>query len=322
LVYDPGPRVSALLLSIVVPLLDEAENVAHLHERLCAVAARLDRDVELVLVDDGSTDDTHARLAALRERDPRVKVVRLSRNFGGHGALLAGFSCARGDHAVVLSADLQDPPELIVELCARAAQGFDVVWASREKRDDPYLSVIFSRVYNKLMQRIALPNFPEQGFDFALISRQVVNVLLERREPNTSIFGQILWAGFPQSSVPYARVARKTGRSKWTFWKKVKLAIDSFVSFSYVPIRAISVLGFLCSGLGAAAAIALGLRCWREGAIEGWAVVLVAVLLVGGAQILTLGVLGEYLWRALDQARGRPPFIIASTLGVEEARRP
>ncbi len=306
------------LLSIVVPLLNEAENLEPLHGRLSEVAARLDRDVEFVFVDDGSTDDSYARLLQLRQKDPRVCAIKLSRNFGSHGACLAGFTRARGDHAVILAADLQDPPELLLDLLKAADAGHEVVWANRESRDDPSLTVLFAGAYNQIMRKIALPNWPQNGFDFVLVSRRVLEVILSRRERNTSLFGQILWAGFPQTSVAYHRLARRVGRSKWTFGKKLKLAIDSFVSFSYVPIRFISLLGLVSAALGAVyAALVVERRLVNGIPVEGWASLMVAVMVLGGAQLLMLGVIGEYLWRTLDEVRGRPPFIVADTAGFE-----
>jgi dolichol-phosphate mannosyltransferase len=306
------------LLSIVVPLLNESENLDALHQRLGAAADALDRDVELIFVDDGSTDDSFAHLQAIRARDPRARVVRLSRNFGSHGACLAGFTMAKGDHAVILTADLQDPPELLPEFLRAADAGHDVVWGSREQREDPATTVFFSKMYNGMMRKIALPNWPPNGFDFVLISRRVLDVLLARRERNSSIFAQILWAGFPQTSISYTRAARRAGRSKWTLGKKVKLAIDSFVSFSYVPIRLISFLGLAFAVLGALyAAFVLGARLLGGVAIGGWASLMIVVLVIGGTQLVMLGILGEYLWRTLDEARGRPPFIVAESVGFE-----
>jgi polyisoprenyl-phosphate glycosyltransferase len=308
------------LLSVVVPLLNEAENLDALHGRLAEVADKLDRDVELIFVDDGSTDGSFAKIQELRARDPRVCAVKLTRNFGSHGACLAGFAQARGDHAVILAADLQDPPDLLIELLAAADRGHDVVWAKRESRQDPAATVLFAAVYNRVMRRIALPNWPERGFDFVLLSRRVLEVVLRRRESNTSLFGQILWAGFPQTSVAYSRMQRRAGRSKWTFGKKLKLAIDSFVGFSYVPIRLISLLGLGSALLGAAYAAFVVFRRLTSGIpVEGWTSLMVVVLILGGVQLLMLGVLGEYLWRTLDVARGRPPFIVAEAIGFQES---
>jgi dolichol-phosphate mannosyltransferase len=308
------------LLSVVVPLLNEAENLEAVHARLAEVAATLSCDVEMVFVDDGSSDGSFAKLNELRARDGRVCPIRLARNFGSHGACLAGFARARGDWAVIVAADLQDPPELIQQLVAQAEAGHDVVWARRERRDDPASTLFFAGLYNRMMRRIALPNWPERGFDFVLVSRRVLDELLSRRESNTSLFGQILWLGFPQTSVAYERVARRAGRSKWTLGKKLKLAIDSFVGFSYVPIRVISLVGLFLAIAGAIYAGFIAVRRLYSGIpVEGWASLMVVVLVLGGVQLLMLGVLGEYLWRTLDQTRGRPPFVVAEAIGFEES---
>lgn len=304
------------LLSIVVPLLNEEDNLKPLHARLSKVADGLDRHVEFIFVDDGSTDGSVRVLEELSKADDRVRVLALSRNFGSHGACLAGFTYARGDHVVILTADMQDPPELLPEFLARCEAGSDVVWGSREQREDPGVTVFFSRMYNLLMRKVALPNWPREGFDFVMISRRVLDAILARTERNTSLFGQILWAGFSQTSVPYKRVARKSGRSKWTLSKKIKLAIDSFVSFSYFPVRLISVMGLLFALAGAAYAIFILFNRFSHGiTIEGWASLMVVLLVVGGTQLVMLGVIGEYLWRTLDESRGRPPFIVAETKG-------
>ena len=307
------------LLSIVIPLLNEEQNLRPLHQRLAAVASTLDRDVEFIFVDDGSSDRSAAVLKELGAEDSRVRSLSLSRNFGSHGAILAGFSYARGDHAVILTADLQDPPELLPELLARCEAGYDVVWGSREQRDDPWLTVVFSEMYNRLMRRVALPNWPQHGFDFVVVSRRVIEVITSRQERNTSLFGQILWAGFPQTSVPYTRSARRSGKSKWTLSKKIKLAIDSFASFSYVPVRLISVLGFPFAVCGAAyATFVLTMRFTHGVTITGWASLMVVLLVVGGTQLVMLGIIGEYLWRTFDETRGRPPFIISEATGFEK----
>jgi len=315
-----APRPS---LSIVIPLLNEAENLEALHARLGEVAATLDRPVELVFVDDGSTDDSFKVLLALRAKDPRVHVVRFTRNFGSHSAVLAGFRFATSTHVTVLAADLQDPPELLRELVRAADQGSDIVWASRTKRDEPWLGLQFSKLYNRLMRWMALPNWPREGFDFVVASRRVLDVVLAHDERNTSIFARILWTGFPQTSVPFERSARRAGRSKWTFAKKVKLAIDSAVSFSFLPIRFMSILGLVFASLGGLyAAITVARRIFLGNPVEGWASLMVVTLVLGGVQLMMLGIVGEYLWRALDEARGRPSFVVAESIGFEPPAPP
>ena len=301
-------------LSIVVPLLNEAENVVALHARLDAVGASLGRALELVFVDDGSTDASFERLAELAKRDPRVRVVRLSRNFGSHGACLAGLAHSTGDHAAILAADLQNPPELLASLLAEAAKGHDVVWAARRagKRG---LDTIPAALYYALLKR-TFPNLPPGGVDFFLVSRRAIAALLERRVTNTSIFFELLWSGFPQTTVFYERAERQTGRSKWTLRKKIKLFVDTFVSFSDLPVRFMTLAGVFCAvaGVLTAALVAVLVALGRI-PLSGWSVVLVAGLLLGGAQMLMLGILGEYVWRTLSDARQRPPYIVQETVG-------
>lgn len=309
------------LLSVVVPVLNEAENVEALWARLSAAGKTLDRDVEFIFVDDGSTDESFALLSALAETEPQVRCVSLSRNFGSHGACLAGFERAKGDHVVILTADLQDPPELLPKFLEAADEGYDVVWGQRTRRDDPKITLFFSLAYNRLMQKIALPNWPEQGFDFVLVSRAIVDFVVTRRERNTSLFGQILWAGYKQKCVPYTREARKRGKSKWTLGKKIKLAVDSFASFSYVPIRLISMLGFVCAIAGSGYGLFIFSQRLLGGiVVGGFAALMMVTLVLGGCQLVMLGVIGEYLWRTFDDVRGRPPFIVAGEVGFDRKK--
>jgi polyisoprenyl-phosphate glycosyltransferase len=310
----------ARLLSVVVPVFNEAENLEAFHHRLAAVADGLDRDVELIFVDDGSTDGSYACLEALHARDRRVRLVRLSRNFGSHSACLAGFAHARGDHAVILSADLQDPPELIVDLLGAAERGHDVVLGTREQRDDPWSTRVLAGLYHRTMRRIAMPTWPKEGFDFMLASRRALDVLLSRSERNTSVFGEILWSGFAQTTVPYHRAERRAGRSKWTAGKKLKLVIDACVAFSYLPIRAISVIGAACLAVGVVVAGVVVARFASGSPVHGWTVLLAALLGVGGIQIILLAIVGEYVWRAVDEVRGRPPFVVTDLVGFDEPR--
>lgn len=306
------------LVSVIIPMLNEEENLAALHGRLCNVANQFNRDVEWIFVDDGSTDASVAVLTRLRQIDPRIQIIKLSRNFGSHGACLAGFTYANGDHAVVLSADLQDPPEQIIELLRVADSGYDVVMGSREQRDEPALTIAASNIYNKVMRRIAMPNWPERGFDFMLVSRPVIDVLVAAPERNVSIFGRILWSGFRQTTISYNRGKRQAGHSKWTFGKKIKLAIDSAVAFSYLPIRLMSLVGLLCAALGLVyAMIVVGARLIYGTPTQGWASLMIVVLLLGGVQMVMLGVIGEYVWRGLDEIRRRPPFIVADRIGFQ-----
>jgi len=313
-----------MILSIVVPLLNERENLPILYQSLDEVGrgALKDVDLEMVFVDDGSQDGSYQFLCELARSDPRVRVIKLSRNFGSHGAVLAGFHHASGDYVTILAADLQDPPADLPRLLERAQAGYDVVWAVRAQRNDPALSVALARIYYFIMRKVALPNYPPQGFDFVLLSRRVIDSVFNRAERNTSLFGQVVWAGFPQTSIEYEKAARRKGRSKWTFGKKVKLAIDSMVSFSYLPIRTISLMGISVFFVGLLYAGFIVFHRLTSGApVEGWASLMVAVLLLSGFQMLMLGVIGEYLWRTLDEARLRPPYLVAESQGMPVGSR-
>jgi polyisoprenyl-phosphate glycosyltransferase len=299
-------------VSFVVPVYHNATTLHALHARLTTVAdGGQVGDAEFVFVDDGSADDSFAVLQRLAAADPRVRVVKLSRNFGSASAITAGLAHARGDCAAVIAADLQDPPEVVARFVAEQRKGFDVVLGARSGRDDPLLTRLFAAVFYALFRRFALPAMPPQGFDCFLATRRVYRLLVETATPNAYLAGQLLWLGFPRSVVEYERVARGGGRSMWTFWRKVRYFIDSFVSFSYAPIRAASMLGLALAALGFLYALVIvGFRVVFGYPVEGWAALMVAVLLLGGAQLTVLGVLGEYLWRTLDANRRRPPFIV------------
>jgi polyisoprenyl-phosphate glycosyltransferase len=309
-----------LTISVIIPAYNEAANIPVLCERLSAVAATMPGyRLEFLFVDDGSKDATPETVAKLHLRDSRVKGVRFSRNFGSHAAGLAGLMEAKGDVMVILAADLQDPPELLPDMLAKIEQGFDVVAAVRNQRDDSWLTVRLANTYHRLMRRYAIPNWPVHGADVFMFTRQVAETVIRWRQKNTSIFAQLVWVGFRQASVPYIRDRRQSGRSKWTFARKVKLLIDSFVSFSFSPLRAISYSGMVFSALGLAyAAFIVAKKLVYGVPVQGWASLMVVLLVVSGFQLLMLGVIGEYLWRVADEVRGAPSFVIHSRLGMND----
>lgn len=313
---DARPRVDGetqtTRLSVIIPFLNEADSIPTLYERLSEVAGTLvQAEMELVLVDDGSTDASVEVIRSLPSTGPPIRLVRLSRNFGSHAALAAGVAHAQGDLLTFLSADLQDPPELLLEMIEKSRSGYEIVWATRASRQDPWPTKVLSRVYYSLMRRYALPQMPMGGIDVCLVDRRVVDSLGSLQERNSNIFNLLMWSGFSQCFVPYHRAERKAGRSKWTMGKKLKLAIDSFVAFSFLPIRLLSGVGVLISLAGLAWASFVVARTFLYGSpVEGWASLLSAVLIFSGVQCLMLGVLGEYLWRALDAARNRPQYIV------------
>jgi dolichol-phosphate mannosyltransferase len=305
--------------SVVVAAFNEEGNLPLLYDRVLALDwAALGLAPEFVFVDDHSRDRTPAILRELAARDPRVKVLRFSKNFGSHKAFTAGLENATGDAAVILAADLQDPPETIPLLVAKWRAGAKVVWAEREERAGESVGTkFFSRLYWHLMRRYAEVEPPKKGADFLLVDRRVLEVLRASPEKHTSLLSLIQWMGFTQDSISYVKQERHSGRSKWTLRKKLKLAVDSFVSFSYFPIRVMSLVGFLFAFTGFIYAVFVAVRAVFYGSpVQGWPALMCAVLIVGGVQLVMLGVLGEYLWRAFDETRGRPRFIIEERINL------
>jgi dolichol-phosphate mannosyltransferase len=308
-------------ISVLVPVYNEETNIQPFYNALGASIAGFDVDFELIFVDDGSSDQTFHLIGELARRDRRVKALRFSRNFGSHAALTAGLRYAGGDAAIMISADLQDPPDLIGLFIERWQQGYHVVWGVRERRDDPWLKKTLAHLFYRFLRRVALRNYPLHGMDCGLLDRQVVDALKHFHEINRVLPTLVVWAGFRQTQVPYHRRARHTGSSKWSLGQRIKAAIDVITSFSYLPIRSMSYLGLIVSLLGFIYAIFLIVRpvFFGLGSPE-WSLVLVAILLLGGVQLLMLGVVGEYIWRISEQGRGRPLYIIMEQIGFETTK--
>jgi dolichol-phosphate mannosyltransferase len=315
-----------VLLSVVIPVYFNAESLAPLWQALEAALEQLPEGLrwEVVFVDDGSGDGSFAELERLhRETGGRVRVARLTRNFGQVAAILAGLQLARGDACVVLSADLQDPPALIPEMARRWNGGaVKIVLATRAAREDGALARWASRAFYRLMRRYAVPNMPEGGFDFFLIDRRVVNIVNALDEKNTFIQGMILWTGFPPEMIPYTRRKRPRGRSRWTLSGKIKYFIDGFVTYTVAPIRLITLVGLTVSLLSFGyAALILVLRLLWGLPVEGWAPTMISILGLSGVQLVMLGIIGEYLWRNYHETRKRPNFVVDSVLEAPEERR-
>jgi polyisoprenyl-phosphate glycosyltransferase len=305
----PVPNNEPVLptISVVTAFYNEAENLPLFRERVTALLETLPARGEIVLLDDHSNDASPAIAKRWAAEDARVKYIRLSRNSGSHVAFSAGLRYAAGDCAVLLAADLQDPPETVPQLLERWHEGSDVVWAVRIAREgERWSTKALAAGYYWLMRRVALPDMPAKGADFLLVDRKVIDAYNEIAEKNTSILAMILWMGFQQSFVPYVKQARHGGRSKWTITKKLKLFVDSLVSFSYAPIRIMSLAGSCMALAGFAYALFVVV-----GRLAGWVqtgtgfAALMTVLLVGqGTTMIMLGVLGEYVWRTYDESRG------------------
>ena len=304
-------------LSVVIPVYYNENNLPPLYETLqTELFRKTTLEYELIFVDDGSGDNSYSVLQALQKSDEKIKLVKLSRNFGSHVAVLAGLSHCTGDCATVISADLQDPPEMILEMIEKWNEGNKVVLAVREDREEPLMQKAFSNTYYKLMQKFALPNMPNGGFDCFLIDRAVIDILKNIEEKNTTLMGQIIWCGFKTEKIYYTRRERKIGKSRWTLAKKIKLFMDSFISFSYAPIRIMSALGVLISFASFVfGGVILIEKVFYGISVEGWSSLMLVVLFVSGMQMIMLGLLGEYLWRAFDASRDRPTFIIDEKVG-------
>ncbi|MCY4540267.1 MAG: glycosyltransferase family 2 protein [Chloroflexi bacterium] len=311
------------LFSIVVPVYHNASSLGDLLAELQAVADKNpEDDFEFIFVDDGSADDSFAVLEKLADRAPQMKVVKLSRNFGSNPAIMAGMSQASGDAVAAIAADLQDPPALLHDMIELWRGGHKVIIAARRGRQDPFPTSLLSDVFYRLFRRYAIKTMPERGFDFFLIDRQVCALINDIQENNAYLMGLILWLGFDPYVLYYDRQTRKQeyGQSMWSLKRKLKYFVDSFVAFSYFPIRLASALGLLFSMLGLLytlwviyARLALGI------AAEGWASLMIVVLIAAGVQMLILGIVGEYMWRSLDETRRRPRFIIEKIIENERA---
>lgn len=311
---EPGEGTSRRLVSVVVPALDEADNVPGLIARYAELAAAHSRyDFELVVVDDGSVDGTADLVLSLAHPDQRVTVVQLSRTFGSHYAISAGLAKCSGDAAVVLGADLQEPPSLVAEFLAGWEAGHQVVWGVRRSRTGrSRAQELASKTFSLLFARYAnLANYPPEGPSGVLVDRSVIDELRRLPEHNRNVLALIAWLGFSQTRVEYDQVARRHGTSRWTKRKMVKLAVDSLIQFSSMPLRACTFTGIGVALAGAIYAVFLVARALAG--VEtpsGWPTVLVILLLLGGIQLTVIGVMGEYLWRAVEETRGRPLYVI------------
>lgn len=298
-------------LSIIIPVYFNEMNLEDLYNDLHVKVLSKVNDYELIFVDDGSEDKSYEIIQNLKSKDKKIKSLKLSRNFGSHAAILAGLNECTGDCAVMKTADLQEPSEILLEMYEKWEKGNNVVLAIRQDRNDSLIGNFFSNMYYLLMRKFVLKNMPLGGFDCFLIDRKVIEVLRIMDEKNTSLMGQILWAGFKSDKIYYSRLKREKGKSRWTLKKKIKLVIDSVLSFTYLPIRVMTSVGlifFLVSVLWALYIVYLKLNSGIE--LEGWTTLMVFNLFSSGLILLTLGIIGEYLWRNYDATRNRPTYII------------
>lgn len=305
--------------SFVIPVLNEQDTLDELHRRLSIVMDQLDGPSEVVLVDDGSTDASFEAMAGLAARDPRFRALRLSRNFGHQIALSAGLDHARGNAVVLMDADLQDPPEVVPELARKWREGFDVVYAVRDERvGESRVKLRTASWFYRVLGRMSEVDIPFDAGDFRLVDRRVVDSVLSMPEHHRYLRGMFAWVGFDQVGVHYTREARFAGTTKFSFAKMLSFATDGIVSFSTVPLRMAITLGFVVSGLSfVVAVVSLVAKFGGLEVVPGWASLLAVIGLLGGVQLMVLGVMGEYLARIHDEVKQRPLYLLRDELGGE-----
>jgi glycosyltransferase involved in cell wall biosynthesis len=320
--FEPRPaqpdRGTRKLLSVVIPCYNESANIEPLFARLFPVLDTLSMDWEVVCVNDGSSDDTLDKLVAVHAREPRVRVVDLSRNFGKEAALSAGLSTAEGDAVIPMDADLQHPPELLPDLVARWREGFDVVIAIRQARTGQSTgNRLGAKVFYWLFDRMSEVPLPREAGDFRLLDRIVVDVINRMPERTRFMKGIFAWVGFRQTTIPYVQGERASGDTKWGFFKLLRFSLVGLTAFSTFPLRVWSLIGGVVSALAFCYIVIRLLRTAVYGIdVPGYESIIVTVLFLGGVQLLTLGIIGDYLGRVFDEVKGRPLFIVRSVHGT------
>jgi glycosyltransferase involved in cell wall biosynthesis len=298
--------------SVAVPVYNEVESLPELYQRVREVMGGLDEPWELVLIDDGSTDGSTDLIHSLAADDERVRPVIFARNFGHQIAVTAGLDYSRGEAVVIMDADLQDPPEVIPELITKWREGYEIVHAVREEREGETLfKKVTAALFYRIINRITDVNIPLDTGDFRLLDRAVVTTLNKMRERHRFPRGMAAWVGFRQVGVSYRRAARFAGETKYPFRKMLRLALNAITGFSYFPLQLATYFGFVCAGISAIAIpVVIGLRLAGNQAFFGQATTLIAVLFLGGIQLISLGILGEYVGRLYDEAKGRPLYVV------------
>lgn len=298
--------------SVIAPIFNEKENLPELYRRVKGVMDKTSKPWELILVDDGSSDESSDMIRALAKKDKRVRPVIFARNFGHQVAVTAGLDYSRGDAVVIIDADLQDPPELILEMAKKWREGYEVVFAVRAEREgESWFKLWTASLFYRLIYRITDVKIPLDTGDFRLMDRKVVNVMNTMRERHRFLRGMSAWVGFKQIGVEYKRAARSAGETKYPFRKMLRLAINAVTGFSYFPLQVATFFGFFSAGIAILAMpVVIYLRASGSQAFFGQASTLLAVLFLGGVQLISLGILGEYIGRLYDEAKGRPLYIV------------
>jgi dolichol-phosphate mannosyltransferase len=314
------PTIAAPTYTIVVPMFNEAETIPEMHRRMSAMLDGLDGPSELILVNDGSRDNSLELLRGIAARDARVKVLSFSRNFGHQMAITAGIDYARGDAVVVIDADLQDPPEVIPQLAAAWRAGAELVYAVRaERKGETWFKKTTAALFYRLIASVTELKIPADSGDFRLMDRKVVEALKQVREHHRFMRGLSVWVGFKQAAVTYVRNERFAGETKYPLKKMVRFAADGITSFSYVPLQLATTAGFVFAGLALVAIpVVAVLRLIGSDFFYGQATTLISVLILGGIQLIFLGILGEYLGRIYDEVKQRPLYIVSEKIGFND----
>jgi dolichol-phosphate mannosyltransferase len=320
---DSPDRSGMRRISVLVPVFNEEEIIGLFYERTRTVLDGLDQFAwEIVFVDDGSSDRSYAKLAAMAAADPNVKVLKFSRNFGHQIAITAGVDDARGDCVVVIDSDLQDPPEVIPSMVEQWRQGYDVIYGVRSDRDgETAMKLMTASMFYRLLGRITNVQIPANVGDFRLMSRRVVDQLKLLREKDRFVRGLVSWVGFNQTGVAYRREARQAGTTKYPLRKMMKFAFDGITSFSTAPLKLAMWTGYLAALAAVLYLISVFVQRALGITVEGWATIMVAMLFLGSVQLICLGIIGEYLGRIFNEVKPRPMYVVQERLGMDEPRR-
>jgi len=306
--------------SIIIPIYNEEKNIDILYQRLTKVLHSLKKEYELIFVNDGSFDQSLLKLINLYKKDRRIKIINFSRNFGHQMAVSAGLKYAQGEIIVVMDADLQDPPEVLPQFFKKIEEGYDVVYAVRKKRKESFLMRLAYATYYRFLKAIAEIDIPLDSGDFCVMTKKVVKAINLLPERNRFVRGIRAWVGFKQIGLEYEREARYAGKSKYTFKKIMKLAFDGIFSFSYIPFKFMFYLGLfslIFSFLGAVFVFYMKFFTSHYSRVPGFATTVTLLIFIGGLQLFSMGIMGEYIKRIYDEVKGRPSYIIESTFGIK-----
>jgi len=310
--------MTSRMIAIVIPCYNEEVNLREAHRQVSQTIAQATSSYEIVYVDDGSQDATPELLRQLQGEDPHVRVVYLSRNFGHQLAVTAGLAHAKGDAVVIMDADLQDPPEVMLDMVRWWEAGYEVVYGVRTDREgETRFKLVTARLFYRVIRWLSDTEIPLDTGDFRLLDRKVVDAVVAMPERDRFVRGMVSWAGFRQIGVPYRRAARFAGKTKYPFSKMLRFAIDGILSFSIKPLRLSTLMGFVAAGLALLVIVyAVVMRLFTQRWVAGWTALIVAVLFLGGAQLISLGIIGEYIGRLYGEAKRRPLYLVRETLGL------